>query len=135
MKENKIQDKKKPAQVTPAGAKILGALNEFRDALNEGGKLEDQFTVRTVELDLHATTYQASDVKDARRILGLSQPLFAKFLGVNLSTVRSWEHGINTPSPLATRFLDEIRTSPRHWKARLKQMITDKNPGRPTNQD
>jgi putative transcriptional regulator len=82
---------------------------------------------RTVELDLRPHTYGASDVKDIRKLLGVSQPLFAKFLGVDLGTVRSWEQGQNPPSPMACRFMDEIRSSPDHWKGRLNQAIKTKS--------
>ncbi len=59
--------------------------------------------------------------------LGLSQPLFAKFLGVDVKTVRSWEQGINEPSAMASRFMDEISMAPDHWKSRLQQIMKTKD--------
>lgn len=116
-----------PKRLSSAGAKIVGGLTEFRDALKEGAKIDERFTVRTVELDLHPHSYGADDVKGIRNLLGLSQALFAKFLGVDLGTVRSWEQGKNPPSPMACRFMDEIRNSPDHWKGRLNQAIKTKS--------
>jgi len=118
-----------PKRLSSAGAKILGGLTEFRDALKEGVKIDERFTVRTVELDLHPRSYGADDVKNIRNMLGLSQALFAKFLGVDLGTIRGWEQGKNPPSSMACRFMDEIRNSPEHWKDRLNQVIKTK--GRP----
>jgi DNA-binding transcriptional regulator YiaG len=40
------------------------------------------------------------------------QPLFVEFLEISASTIRAWEHGTNVPSPMACRFLQEIRRDP-----------------------
>ena len=114
---------KKNSQRSSAGAEIVEALEGFLEALQEGGDLSERFTVRTVELDLKPRVYTGEDVRRTREILGLSQPLFARFLGVSPRTVRSWEQEEKTPSPMACRFLDEIATAPEHWKERLKVMI------------
>src|SRR4051794_17473009 len=49
-----------------------------------------------------------------------SQAVFARFLGVSRNTVRSWEQGVNAPSTMACRFLDEIRLNPAYWQQRLR---------------
>lgn len=110
--------------LTPKGAKIVGALTEFRDALKGGVRIDDRFTVRTVELDLRPRLYTAEDVKRVREQLNLSQPLFARFLGVGVKTVRSWEQGARPPSPMASRFLDEIASAPDYWRERLQSLIS-----------
>ncbi len=118
--------KKRTPTFSPAGAEIIGALTEFRDALRAKVPLEQKFTVRTVELDLRPRAYRAEDVRRTRRILNVSQALFARFLGVDVKTVRSWEQGLKQPSPIACRFMDEIASTPEHWHERLRQMITRK---------
>jgi DNA-binding transcriptional regulator YiaG len=52
-----------------------------------------------------------------------SQAVFAKLLGVSLNTVRAWEQGVNHPSDMACRFLDEIRRDPAYWVRRLKEAV------------
>lgn len=100
---------------------IVAALEDFKDAL-EKGDVYERFTCHQIRLDLHPAPYTAEQVRSARRVLGVSQSLFAKFLGVSLNTVRSWEQGVNTPSKMACRFMDEIRRSPKHWKERLREV-------------
>jgi putative transcriptional regulator len=68
-------------------------------------------------------------VKKTRQALAASQTVFAKFLGVSVRTVRSWEQGINIPSDIACRFMDEIRRDPSHLTARLLAAIVPKNIG------
>ena len=55
-----------------------------------------------------------------RKAIAASQVVFAKLLGVSPNTIRSWEQGVNDPSHMARRFLDEIRFNPEYWKQRLR---------------
>jgi putative transcriptional regulator len=123
---------KKDAQLSAAGAEIVGALNGFLDAIREGGEIAERFTVRTVELNLEPRVYSGEDVKATRATLGLSQVLFARFLGVSVNAVRAWERNDRKLSRMASRFLDEIALSPDHWKARIRESIVTKPPGRQT---
>jgi putative transcriptional regulator len=114
-------------RLTPAGAEIVEALTEFYETLKQGPEaVAKRFTVRTVELDLTPRTYTADEVKNVRGLLGLSQPLFARFLGVSVQAVRAWENGGKTPSDMARRFLDEIALKPEYWRERVSQMIVTK---------
>ncbi len=117
---------KKEAQLSAAGAEIVGALEGFLDALRGGGDIAERFTVRTVELNLSPRVYTGDDVKKTRATLGLSQALFARFLGVSVKTVRAWESGDRKLSGMACRFLDEIALSPDHWKERIRELIVSK---------
>ena len=119
----------KNEKLSPKGAKIVAALTEFRDALRDGVRVEDRFTVRTVELSLKPRVYTPEEVKQVRELLNVSQPLFACFLGVDVKTVRSWEQGLREPSSMASRFLEEIRTSPDWWRQRLLDRLV--RPQRP----
>jgi hypothetical protein len=58
-----------------------------------------------------------------RKLLGVSQAVFAKFLGVGIKTVCSWEQGKNRPSDMASRFLDEIGHNRAYWRKRLRESI------------
>ena len=106
------------------GAEILEALEAVRDALKSGEPLEKSFTVRSYRFEMAVRDYRPDDVRSVRHILGLSQPLFAEFLGVDTSTVRSWEQGTRPPSSIARRFMDEISADPSYWRGRLRHSIT-----------
>jgi putative transcriptional regulator len=105
---------------------ILEALADFTQALEKGNVLA-RFTYRHVQLKLEPTPYGPELVKETREVLGVSQLLFARFLGVSPKTVRAWEQGVNTPHPMACRFMDEIRHAPDHWIGRLRELTVMKN--------
>ena|SRR5712691_11095549 len=117
------QDMKGPAKKTSVADRILLRLQGFAEALEGGEDIAERFTCRRVTLDLKATAYDAEKVRQTRQLLHASQALFAQFLGVSVRTVRSWEQGVNTPSDLARRFLDEIRHDPPYWRARLRGAV------------
>ncbi|AGA26027.1 helix-turn-helix domain-containing protein [Singulisphaera acidiphila] len=117
---------KKEADFSAADLEIIGALSDFSDAIASGEPIEEKFTIRTVELKLQPRSYNPEDVKKTRALLKASQPLFAKFLGVDVKTIRSWEQGLRAPSPMACRFMDEINLSPEHWGERLLNVISTK---------
>jgi putative transcriptional regulator len=120
-------------RLTPAGAEIVEALTEFYEALKEGpDAVAKRFTVRTIELDLKPRAYTGAEVKKVRDLLGLSQPLFARFLGVSVKAVRAWETGGKRPSDMACRFLDEIAIRPDYWRDRISQVIIAKTRARNT---
>lgn len=53
-----------------------------------------------------AKEYKASDIKNLRGRLKLSQKSFAAWLNTSLNTVRSWEQGVRKPSHSALRLLE-----------------------------
>jgi putative transcriptional regulator len=106
--------------------KIVGRLKGFSDTIKRGGKVAETYTLRTVQLNLQPTTYAPKKVVETRKLLGASQLVFAQFLGVNVKTVRAWEQGVNTPSDMACRFMDEIRANPEHWQERLRECVSFK---------
>ena len=119
---NNHQPKGKPS----VAQRIIRALQEFTEVLESGEDISKHFTVRRVQLDIAPRVYTAAMVKRTRKLLGTSQALFARFLGVSVKTVRSWEQGINTPSGMACRFMDEIQRDPRYWIKRLQQTVVVK---------
>ena len=50
--------------------------------------------------------YRAEEVKAIRNKTGLSQKLFAGYMGVSDKTVEAWESGKNHPSGAASRILN-----------------------------
>lgn len=108
------------------GAKIIEGLREFTEALEKGESIAERFTCRTVMLDLLPVAYGPEKVKATRELLRASQGIFAQFLGVSTKSVRAWEQGINTPSNMACRFMDEIQRNPDFWRDRLLESVTIK---------
>ena len=107
--------------LSPAGAKIVSAFEEAIASMRTGEPLERHFTVRTYKAEFTPRDYGPDDVRRVRGLLGLSQVLFARFLGVDANTVRSWEQGTRPPSAIARRFMDEIEADPEHWRRRIVQ--------------
>ena len=105
------------------GQEIIASLQEFADVLESGEDFTKRFRCRMVAIELPRTRYTPQLVKKTRRLLGINQALFAKFLGVSLKTLHAWEQGINVPSDLAARFLDEIRHNPAYWTGRLEEAM------------
>jgi putative transcriptional regulator len=108
------------------GQTIATRLNEFADALESGKDVSAKFTCRKVTLQLEPQPYNPTLVRKTRAVLSVSQSIFAKFLGVSVDTVQAWESGVNTPSDIACRFMDEIRSAPNHWRKRLRELIAQK---------
>jgi putative transcriptional regulator len=111
----------------PVGTRIIKGLQEFVAALETKKLIHKEFTCRVVELDLHPTVYDRKMVRDTRRMLRASQAVFALFLGVSTKTVRAWEQGLNVPSDIACRFMDEIRLNPDYWLKRLQELAVAKH--------
>lgn len=101
-------------------SRIVSRLTEFTESLESGADISEKFTCHKVALKLEPGSYAPQKVRKTRDLLNLSQPLFAKFLGVAVQTVRAWEQGDNVPSDMACRFLDEINANPAYWQERLR---------------
>jgi putative transcriptional regulator len=113
--------KEPSGRLSPAGAKIVGAFEEAIEAMRPGGPREGRFTVRTYRADFAPRPYGPDDVRRVRGLLGMSQAVFARFLGVEANTVRSWEQGQRPPSPIARRFMGEVEVDPEYWRRRIVQ--------------
>ncbi len=61
---------------------------------------------RRIVTVLPVKEYQAEEVKAIRKKTGLSQKLFAGYMGVSDKTVEAWESGKNHPSGAASRILN-----------------------------
>jgi DNA-binding transcriptional regulator YiaG len=79
----------------------------------------------TGEACLTPRSFSPDEVKKVRSMMGVSQPIFGQFLGVDVKTVRSWEQGRRVPSGMARRFPEEIQAAPEHWRSRLRAVLGD----------
>ena len=77
----------------------------------EGGKLDLRSEI--VEHLSEPPVLSKTKIKRIReKVLGMSQPVFAKLLGVSPSAVKAWEQGLKTPSGSARRLLQMIERRP-----------------------
>ncbi len=104
-------------------SRIIKGLQGFADTLKSGKSVTDRYTCKKVVVDLEPTTYGAREVLATRKLLGASQSVFAKFIGVSVKTVRAWEQGTNVPRDVACRFMDEIQMNPAHYQKRLNDSV------------
>lgn len=56
--------------------------------------------------------FKAAEIKNIRNELGMTQVLFAGFMGVSTKTVEAWEAGRNMPDGPARRILSMLQTDP-----------------------
>jgi len=75
----------------------------------EKGNLKAKKTTLTIT---PVEVFTAQDIKDIRNQTGLTQVLFAKFMGVSVKTVESWEAGRNHPEGAACRLLTLTKKDP-----------------------
>jgi DNA-binding transcriptional regulator YiaG len=107
---------------------MVDGLHELCDAIEAGIPREQAATVRPSPWRIKPPDLKAADVRAIRESLGLNQVLFASFLGVRPTTLRSWEQGETEPSALARRFLDEIRDDRDYWLEKLKRRSRSTTP-------
>ena len=87
--------------MSEAFAILSGALDE---AIKDTKTKKLKRTVRSIEIE-PAGVYSSAQVKNIREKIGLTQKLFAKYLGVSTKTVEAWEAGRNKPSGPSNRLL------------------------------
>lgn len=112
-------------ELSPAGTKIVSAFQEAIDVMRSGKTLPGRLTVRSCHAEFVRPSYGPEDVRRVRDLLGMSQVVFARFLGVDPNTVRSWEQGTRPPSSIARRFMGEIEEDPAYWRQRVAHKAVD----------
>ena len=75
----------------------------------EKGNLKARKTTLSV---MPLETFTSSEIKEIRNKTGLTQALFAKYMGVSVKTVEAWEAGKNSPEGAARRMLSLTRNNP-----------------------
>ena len=92
----------------------MSVFDEIKTGLNEAIEYEKgnlKARSRTLSI-LPIEEFSAKEIKEIRRNTGLTQVLFAKYLGVSLKTVEAWEAGRNQPSGSASRLLSITKNDP-----------------------
>lgn len=113
-----------PAMKTSVERRIIERLEGFAEALEKRRPITEQFTCRRRVLKLKPKPYDPRRVKKTRQALGVSQAVFAVFLGVSPKTVQAWERGDLSPNKMACRFMDEIQRDPAMYRTHLEEMFT-----------
>ena len=75
----------------------------------EKGNLKARKTTLSI---MPLDVFTAAEIKEIRSSTGLSQNLFAKYMGVSVKTVEAWEAGRNQPDGAARRLLTITRQDP-----------------------
>lgn len=73
------------------------------------GKLKARKTTRSIA---PLETFSSDEIKKIRIETGMTQALFAKYMGVSVKTVEAWEAGKNQPEGAARRMLALTREDP-----------------------
>ena len=109
----KTRNKRKATTQTSMGAAIIEALDE---AIAHSSGKKTGATVRTVTarraMRAPAPRYRKGEIARLRRLMKLSQPVFADALNVSSASVKSWEQGVNEPSGAALRLLQIAERHP-----------------------
>ena len=93
-----------------------GLLKGLKEAVAYESKKMD---LRTTVIDIPGTPpeFTKLQVKQVReQILKVSQPIFAKILGVSDGAVKSWELGTNTPHGSSARLIQMAKKDPEKFK-------------------
>ena len=74
---------------------------------------EGRLHARTVTMSVAPIDcYDAKEIRDIRISTGMTQIMFAKFMGVSEKTVEAWESGKNKPAGPACRLLALTKMDP-----------------------
>ena len=81
--------------------------NELMTGLNEAvaieqGKLQGRKTIYEIQ---PVKKYDNAQIKQIRTSIGMTQVLFADYMGVSTKTVEAWEKGTNHPTGTACRLI------------------------------
>ena len=70
-------------------------------------------SARTTTLSISPVErYRPEEIKEIRHSTGLTQRLFAEYMGVSIKTVEAWEAGRNHPEGAACRLLSLTKNDP-----------------------
>ncbi len=92
----------------------MSIFDEIKTGLNQAIEYEKgNLKAKTTTLTITAVdTFTPGEIKEIRNNTGLTQVLFAQFMGVSVKTVEAWEAGKNHPEGTACRLLSLTRSDP-----------------------
>lgn len=98
---------------------IMSVFDEIKLGLNEAIEYEKgnlKANTKTLSV-VPVEKFSANEIKDIRKNTGMTQVLFARYLGVSLKTVEAWESGRNQPNGTACRMLSITKNDPQFPKS------------------
>ncbi len=92
----------------------MSLFDDIKTGLNEAieyekGNLKAKTTSMSIE---PVERFTSSEIKAIRNNTGLTQNMFAKYMGVSVKTVEAWEAGRNHPDGAACRLLYLTKRDP-----------------------
>ena len=92
----------------------MGLFDDIKTGLGqaieyEKGHLKAKTTTLTVA---PVACFKPEEIRSIRKETGLTQVLFAKYMGVSVKTVEAWESGRNHPEGAACRLLSMTQNDP-----------------------
>ena len=89
--------------------------NDLMEGLQDGiDWARGKRTLRTTRLSIPDSppSYSPAEIRTIRDRIGMSQALFARYLGVSLKTLQGWEQGLRSPSRPTARLIQVIGANP-----------------------
>lgn len=107
--------------------------NEKQTKLGQGllKGLKEAVAFENKKIDLRTSTmdipdvppeFNKTEVKAVREHLNVSQPIFAKILGVSDDTVKAWERGANKPSGSSARLIQIAKEEPQAFQQIMQKL-------------
>lgn len=92
----------------------MSVFNKIKTGLEEAIAYErGTLPAKTTKVTIRPVSrYNASEIKSIRTNAGMTQTVFAEFMGVSVKTVEAWESGRNKPTGSACRLLDLTKGDP-----------------------
>ena len=92
----------------------MSAFEKIKAGLKEAIAFEQgKGKAKTTTISIAPTdNFAPAEIKAIRLDAGLTQVLFAKYMGVSVKTVEAWESGRNHPDGAACRLLTITKTNP-----------------------
>lgn len=87
----------------------------------ESGELRGKKTIYEI---LPVKNYNNAEIKQIRNSVGMTQTLFANFMGVSSKTVEAWEKGTNHPTGTACRLISMLEDKTFETLPFVKRMAT-----------
>ena len=88
---------------------MLGSIHKTMSKMHEIGIADKQTMARFDDLCLpEIHIFQSEEIKALREKLGVSQPVFARYLNTTKSTVSKWEQGDKHPTGIAQKLLNVV---------------------------
>ena len=92
----------------------MSLFDDIKTGLGQAIEYEKgNLNARTVRLSIAPVEcFQPEEIRSIRHSTGLTQIMFAKYMGVSVKTVEAWEAGRNHPEGAACRLLSMTRSDP-----------------------